>query len=439
MRENFWLLAGIGPGATYGLRAGAEMGENFYGSASLVLDTNGNLFLPIGLGFGSEWLQASAGLNVLDPRSPISGMTFLPLGDDFGVRLGFSGGSFGLTGLRVGEQDLVYVPGEPITSAIASFGANLGSVFTAGRTVRNFRSQLYEGRLALATSLPGGEFFFTEGGQEVLRFSSAGEVRRERRINQILSAIPVLGLIDHKGAIAEGTFDHYYKDYVNNTLVPGVEGLTEQYAAGGIDLTDPGALRSLEEDYYSFLIAYSILKRVADREGRTGENAPPELLAAGDAIANFENAAAGGLNAMLKAKGMQFYEDEVERYGIGPNSPAPYLEVSLGRFSEDLAGMERWLANHEESIVLHGENFAPMMAVYTLWVQDDFDSLISAVNSGHIKFRTIDGRWVPTEVVVESLRQFSVTNPFGTNWSVLPDETTYSEYLQWVEENRTAQ
>ncbi|RLG19938.1 hypothetical protein DRN67_01305, partial [Candidatus Micrarchaeota archaeon] len=324
------------------------------------------------------------------------------------------------------------------------------------RTVRTFRTQLYEGRMALATSLPGGELV----DPNVVWDTSVGEVRRERRINQILSAIPVLGLIDHKDAIAEGTFDNYYSDYITNTLVPNVNNLTEWYSsevrssifdlgAGaegpfareghGVYLNNPRTLDFLAENYYSALIAYSIVKRVADREGLTGENAPPELATAGQAITDFETVAAEGLNEMFRARGMRFYEGELERYDVGENSPAPYLEVALGRFSEDLASMERWLANAEERIVLHGENFASMASIYTLWSQDDIGALVDAVNDGRIQFRSIDGSWLPREVVVEKLRQFNVSNAFGTDWSVLPDEATYNEYLHWVQENRQTQ
>ncbi|RLG19816.1 hypothetical protein DRN67_01725, partial [Candidatus Micrarchaeota archaeon] len=38
LSENFSLLAGAGPGATYGARLGTPIGENFYGSASILLD-----------------------------------------------------------------------------------------------------------------------------------------------------------------------------------------------------------------------------------------------------------------------------------------------------------------------------------------------------------------------------------------------------------------
>ncbi|MDO8339926.1 MAG: peptidoglycan-binding domain-containing protein [Candidatus Burarchaeum sp.] len=443
LNKNFSLISGIGPGASYGLQVGTDRDKAFSGSASLLVDyANGNLYLPVGLGFKTGGLQASVGINLLSPDSPISGAAFIPFNSDkdWGVQLGFSGGNFGITSLRVEGQTFTYIPGEPLTSALASFGTNLGQVFMAGKTMKKFYMNLEEARTDFVGNLPGVEFL----NPEVIYMSSRGEVRRESNINQILSAIPLLGLIDPHGAIAHGTFEGYYADYINRTLIPGLKAQTaelENAGPDGPDLSNTAVRDQLRKDFQSNLTIYYILEHVAEREGLTGENRPAELDSAAAAIADYEGATAVAkpLNDTLRLGGMKFYEGELDRLDAEGHSlresPTRYVEVAINRFHSDVANMGVWLSDPEDMhVVLNAENFASMMVIFSLWSHDDIQQLVSAIQSGHITFRRIEGEWDPTENVLTTMQQFNVTNAFGTTFSSLQDTSTFGELSAWMQQ-----
>ncbi|MCK4714678.1 MAG: hypothetical protein KAT35_03825, partial [Candidatus Aenigmarchaeota archaeon] len=365
LNDNVQLVAGLGPGATHGIRLGTEMGQNFYGSLSLFINSEGDIFVPIGLGFSTDWLEGteltgSIQANLLNPSSPISGTVFVPLGEDFGVQLGFAGTNIGITGGRVviGDhvQNFVYIPGDPGLSALISFGQNLQTVFRSSAIVEGLRSDVYEARMGLATVGPGGVVFETGPGREMVDETTRAEIIRERPINQFLRALPLIGAIEGRGGpVAQGNWDKRYKDYTTGTLIPYAERMTNRVGLPIFDLGHLGGTE-LETVFYTLHSSYSILSRVAEREGRTGENTPPELIEARTALENFEQAAAADLNEMFRAGGMQFYEGELERYGISPVSPTVYLDVANARFNEDFDNMGRWFNQTQNPEAVAPEN-----------------------------------------------------------------------------------